>query len=1131
MRLIDGELLSSASDLNDFLACPHRVALRREGLLHGEAPPPDDPTLALIAQKGAQHERSALLRFEAEGRSVTRIPDDDPSPAGVRDAVAATEAAMRRGDEVIYQAAFARDSWTGRADFLLRVAEPSALGDWSYDIADAKLAVREKASFLVQLCVYGRFVEAIQGRLPARVEALLGDQRPATYDPSRYVAYVDAARERYRAALPRLDARAVPDKIGACGGCGYAEHCEDARRAVDHLSFVAGIRRTQIARLGADNITTLAQLAAADPHEKPRGIGGETYANLVRQAALQAQQRNGTAVYKLLPPRERAGFALLPAPDEGDVYFDMEGDPLYEIGTGLEYLFGAFTRIDGYVEFWGETRDEEKLAFERFVDWLIEHRRRYPHAHVYHYAPYEKVALRTLAMRHGTREDEVDDLLRGEVLVDLYAVVRGALAQSQESYSIKKLERFYGFHRSADVRKGDDSILVFERYLASGEGEGRDGTLREAIVRYNDEDCVSTAELHTWLLQLRSEAEQEFERPIAFRAQVDPRVPTEEEIAAEKQRTDLERELLAGAPDRRRALLVPLLSYHRREAKPVYWALYARYENAAHTDFVNDDDEALGGLELSDEHPVVPAKRRDWKSTFTYRYPPQRHRIGTGGYRDPHLGKPGRDYDVVEVDQGAHLVRIKHFEDDPRPGALVPGGPIQTKKQEEALRRLARAVLDGTADEVYPAAVAILDRAVPRIDGLTAGARIQPDERDGAIAAEDVADLARRLRGSALVVQGPPGTGKTYVGARVIAALLSDGRRIGVTSTSHPAIHNLLAETERAVAGRGGTFRGVKKGDADRSSSIYASPLPTPFVQMVTKNESFADRDVVAGTAWLMTRDDLAPLDVLVIDEAGQVALADALAMATCARDAILLGDPQQLAHVSLGTHPEEAGVSVLAHLIGDETVAIDRGVFLERSYRMHPAICDFVSEVVYAGRLHAAPTCEVQRVDAPGLSGAGLRCVLVDHVGNSQSSEEEAAAVARVIDGLLAGRYTASDGKQRTLTRDDILVVSPYNQQVTLLRRTLTERFGDGIRVGTVDKFQGQEAPVVIYSLAASSADDAPRGADFLLEENRFNVAVSRGRALAILVCSPRILATPCASVEQLRAAAAFCAFVERAG
>jgi uncharacterized protein len=186
---------------------------------------------------------------------------------------------------------------------------------------------------------------------------------------------------------------------------------------------------------------------------------------------------------------------------------------------------------------------------------------------------------------------------------------------------------------------------------------------------------------------------------------------------------------------------------------------------------------------------------------------------------------------------------------------------------------------------------------------------------------------------------------------------------------------------------------------------------------------------------------------------------------------------------------------------------------------------------VVYAGRLHAAPACELQRIDAPGLSGAGLRCVLVDHAGNSQSSEEEAAAVARVIDRLLTGRYTASDGKQRTLTRDDILVVSPYNQQVTLLRRTLTERFGEGIRVGTVDKFQGQEAPVVIYSLAASSAEDAPRGADFLLEENRFNVAVSRGRALAVLVCSPRILATPCTSVEQLRAAAAFCAFVERAG
>jgi uncharacterized protein len=1125
MRLIEGELLSSPSDLNDFLACSHRIALRRDALRRGEPPPADDPTLALIAAKGVVRERAALAGYEAAGLQVTRIADTDGSPSALRDAVEATLHAMRAGDDVIYQAAFLHDGWTGRADFLLRVEVPSALGGWSYEIADAKLAVREKAAFLVQLCLYSRFVEAVQGTLPPRVLALLGDGRTAAYDPARYVAYADAARERYAAVLPQLDAGTVPDKIGACGGCAYLERCEAARRRVDHLSFVAGIRRSQIARLATNGITTLAELAAASTATRPRGIGAETYDTLVRQAALQAEQRaTGEVDYRLLAPRERAGFALLPQPDDGDVYFDMEGDPLYEPGVGLEYLFGAYTR-EGYVDFWGETRHDEKRAFEAFVDWLTEHRGRHPRAHVYHYAPYEKTALRTLAMRHGTREDEVDDLLRGEVLVDLYGVVRGALAQSQESYSIKKLERFYSFTRSADVRKGDDSIVVFERYLAE-----RDDELRHAITRYNEEDCVSTAQLHGWLLRLREEAAREFE-PVPFRAQVDPRVPSEEELALDRQRTDLERALLAGVPDERRRLLAALLSYHRREQKPVWWALYARYENAAHTDFVGDDDEALGGLVPSDAHPVEPGRRANAKPTFTYRFPAQRHKIGPGTYRDPNAGKDGCSYEVVTVDDAEHLVRVKRKEADPHPRALVPGGPIATRAQEEALQRLAMALLDGTAERDYPAALAILDRALPRIDGLVAGHRVQPDERDGAIAAADVADLAVRLRDSALVVQGPPGTGKTYVGARVIAALLVAGRRVGITSTSHPAIHNLLAETERAVAACGGTFNGVKKGDKTRPSSVYVSPLGTSFVENVTDNAPFGERNVVAGTAWLMAREELAPLDVLVIDEAGQVALADALAMATCARSIVLLGDPLQLAHVSLGTHPDGAGVSVLEHLIGEETVGVERGVFLERSYRMHPSICDFVSRIVYDGRLGAAPDCAVQRVDAPGASGAGLRAVLVDHDGNSQSSPEEAEAVARIVGSLLGGRFTAADGSQRTLTRNDVLVVAPYNQQVTLLRRTLDARFGEGVRVGTVDKFQGQEAPIVVYSLAASSAEDAPRGADFLLEENRFNVALSRGRALAVLVCSPRIFATPCTSVEQLRAAAAFCAFERAVG
>jgi predicted RecB family nuclease len=1133
VRLVDGRVVFAASDLNDYLACPHRVALNRRALLRGDTPLDDDATLRIIAEKGRQHEVRVLERMEAEGIAVVRVPEGDNTAHDLLQAVATTRRAMVSGAEAIYQASFLDGAWTGRADFLVRVDDaPSELGSWSYDVADTKLAIRAKPQFLVQLCTYAELVAAVQGVLPRSVRALFGDGTETAYDPRRYVAYVRAAQRRFADAVGALDPDAVPERVTACEQCVWSARCDRVRRGVDHLSLVAGMRRDQTKRLVAAGIATLERLATAAADAHPPKMAAQTFANLHRQAALQLHQRTtGAHRYELLPPRELHGFAALPAPSDGDVYFDMEGDPLYEAGKGLEYLFGAYVPDDAhrtFREFWGETRDGEKRAFEAFVDWLVAHRAAYPHAHVYHYASYEKTALRTLAMRHGTREDEVDDLLRGEVLVDLYAVVKGALAQSQDGYSIKKLEVFYDFARDADVRRGDQSIVAFEEYL-----EDRDEAKRADIVRYNEEDCISTHRLHAWLLALRGEARAQYASEVPFRPQRDPREQTEAERKLDEERDALQRALLdAAASDSPRALLAHVLAYHRREDKPVWWALFDRYESAADRSFVDDDAEALGGLVPAAEFAPEEPKRRNARPVYAYRFPVQQHKVGGGSFLDPHR-RDAPALEVVAVDDDEQLVRLKKWPDTPHPRALVPGGPIATGAQRAALRRLAEAELDGTLRSRYSAARDILHRAFPRITGLHEGARVQPAMRPGAEAIDpaDVADLARRLDQSALMVQGPPGTGKTYIGAHVIAALLADGKRVGVTSTSHKAINNLLHEVEAAVARRGESFRGVKRCDGSNDDTRFVSARPNAFVECAEKNASFAEYDLVAGTAWLLAREDLARVDYLVIDEAGQVSLADALAMATNAGNVILLGDPLQLAHVSLGVHPEGAGASVLTHLLGEHgTVPEDRGVFLDRTFRMHPALCDFVSAMVYDGRLCSAASCAAQRIDAPWFGGAGMRYVPVDHDANVQSSEEEAAAVEAIVAGLVGGTFTDRHGATRPLAVADVLVVSPYNAQVRLLKARLRRRFGDGIRVGTVDKFQGQEAPAVIYSLATSTSDDAPRGADFLFDENRFNVAISRGRALAVLVCSPRLLETRCTTVEQLRAVAAFCAFAEAA-
>ena len=1115
MRFVDGRVVYAASDLNDFLVCPHRVALRRDALHHGIRPPDDDPTLQIVARKGREHERAMLERFVATGVQVTEIPADDGSPVLLAAAVAATRAAMDRGDPIIYQAAFMHDGWTGRADFLERVEQPSELGGWSYHVSDAKLALREKAPFLVQLCLYAEFVAAIQGRMPGVVRAIFGDGSQMPYDPSRYLPYVRAAKRRFCERIESLAAADVPERIGACNQCPWSERCDDARRRVDHLSLVASIRRSQIERLRADGIHTLAQLAQRSPEAVPRGMN--SFPTLQRQARLQLVQRTtGKHEFELLPQRDGSGFELLPKPDPYDVYFDMEGDPLYEAGAGLEYLFGAYTNEGNppYRHDWGETREAERRTFERFVDWLMQHRRDYPRAHVYHYAPYERSALRRLAMRHATREDEVDALLRDQAFVDLFAVVRGALAQSQESYSIKKLEPFYGFARSTDVRKGDQSIIAFEEYLSD-----RDPGKRDDIIAYNREDCESTAQLHAWLLRIR---------PAETRWRGEIEVAEERADPGDAERLEVERALLNGArPDEPRALAAHLLAYHRREAKPVCWALYERSEGDI--DFVHDDNEALGGLVLSDDHahaPVLPA-RTNGRTEFTYTFPPQQHKLG----RDPVDPATRKSPGTVKVDEEARLVRISLSTKAPHPKALIPGWPLKTKSQAAALLRFGRAVLDGTVRHKYSAGWDILTRATPRITGFVEGTIVQPVLRAGeeAIASADVADLVMRLDRSALVVQGPPGSGKTYVGAHVIAALVAAGKRVGITSTGHKAIGNLLRELETVIASSGKTFRAVKKCDRGSADTQFVSEHG--FVENEPDYASFAEYDVVAGTAWVFVHPELAPVDVLVVDEAGQFALADAVAVSTKAESVVLLGDPLQLAHVSQGVHPEGVGSSVLTHIVGEGlNVAPDRGIFLDRSFRMHPSLTAFVSTMAYEGRLESVPSCARQRIDAQWFWGAGLRYVPIEHAGNEQSSDAEAHEVVRIVEGLIGGTFTDRHGRTRPITLDDVLIVAPYNAHVRLLGERMRERFGPGARIGTVDKFQGQEAAAVIYSLAASSAEEAPRGPDFLFEENRFNVAVSRGRALAVVVCSPRLLEAPCATVGLLRSVAAFCAFAEAA-
>jgi len=413
-----------------------------------------------------------------------------------------------------------------------------------------------------------------------------------------------------------------------------------------------------------------------------------------------------------------------------------------------------------------------------------------------------------------------------------------------------------------------------------------------------------------------------------------------------------------------------------------------------------------------------------------------------------------------------------------------------------------------------------MKKSLPRLRGHAAGAPIIPEGTD--LVAGSVAAL-KKLDGSYMLIQGPPGAGKTYTSSHAIVALLRDGKRIGVASHSHKAINNLLKDVETLAQEQGVRFRGIKK------SSIEEQFFEGRQIGDTLDNEAATKggHQLIAGTAWLFARLDLdQALDYLFIDEAGQVSLANVLAMGVCARNVVLVGDQMQLSQPIQGAHPGGSGISGLDHLLGGmATVPLDRGIFLAVTWRMHPDICRFISDAVYDSRLKSDQSTLQQRIDVagmgdPALAPTGIRFVAVEHSGHAQKSPPEAERLKQAFAAALGKEWINQHGERKTIGLNDILVVSPYNMQVNHLRDILPE----GARVGTVDKFQGQEAAVVLISMTTSSGDDMPRNIEFLYSRNRLNVAISRARCLSVVFASPRLLEIPCNTIEQMQLVNTLC-------
>ncbi|MCJ7712192.1 MAG: DEAD/DEAH box helicase, partial [Chloroflexi bacterium] len=507
---------------------------------------------------------------------------------------------------------------------------------------------------------------------------------------------------------------------------------------------------------------------------------------------------------------------------------------------------------------------------------------------------------------------------------------------------------------------------------------------------------------------------------------------------------------------------------------------------------------------------------------------------------------------VVAVDEVNRRIEIKRgpkLAGTPLPTALVPNGVIPATELAESLLRTGELVAEsGLAGRSAPpgvpdlgAARALLLRTPPG-DG-PGDALVRPGETPLAAAVRLAPDLAGRV----LPIQGPPGSGKTYTGAHMIVRLAMAGQRVGVVANSHKVIGNLLRmvdEVAHEQLKRGEISRLPRIGQKPKASQqpTFAGATPLPDNAAVAQALRSGSCEVVGAVAWTWCRSEMAlpqpVLDVLFVDEAGQMSLANVLACSPAARAIVLLGDPQQLDQPTQGSHPPGAERSALGHILGDRaTIEPSEGLFLGETWRLHPEICDFTSAAFYEDRLRPIPGLERQRVDPAArggaeLGGTGMRHVPVEHAGNATDSAEEAAAVVDLVRELLDGgaRWTDRHGDERPMRLDDIVIVAPYNAHVAAIGKAFAAAGMQNPFVGTVDKFQGQERPVSIYAMGTSAPEDAPRGMEFLYSLNRLNVATSRARCVTAVVCSPALLRVGCRTPRQMQLANGLCLAVEAA-
>ena len=1025
----------------------------------------------------------------------------------------------------------------GYVDILEKTKGASALGDYYYTPYDIKIAVHPSPQAIIQLCCYSDILGSIQKALPQKIKIITKDKVIHSFETKKFFYFYQLLKQQFLDYHSHFDSKKFPIPIKQQNHKNWNYFSKKILHSLDDISLTAEIRQSQCEKLRKSNINTMTELSNSSQTQIPN-LANSAFKKLKHQGRLQVSSREQNKIlFELLSEIEEGqGLESLPPHDPADIFFDMEGYPL--LGEdGLEYLYGniilekpkgdsekASKENPQYVSFWAKEKSKEATAFKNWLDWAYQLWRENPNLHIYHYGHYENSTLKRLMSRYGMGELQIDTLLRNEVFIDLYRVVKQGLRVGLHSYSLKEIEKLYYDKRETEIQSGGDSAVQFFHFLNSSNTQEGPLFLKQ-IEDYNKDDCLSTYKLCEFLWSLQKEhgilykplkTEELFEKDKSTKEDK----PTKENLKQLCQ--ERAEELLSLVPLEKRGLslkgsepknylrelLASLLEFHTREDKPGWWGYFEHFKK--------EEMERLEDRDIISSCRFIKSRGQVYEIKF------EADQEFDFQVKDEVLilenEKPFESYKISELNLVEKTLCLKPTTEENIP-KNTSFNLVEAKKsfyKNNLFRSLLETANNFSAKKPYfglkKCIHDLLLKAPPDLPNHKGNLVINKENL-----ISEASQHVLNLQDSILCIQGPPGSGKTYTAAHIILNLIQEGSRVGVTSNSHKAILNLLKilceqnKNDIRFSCEKVCGRGAKE---EEEKSIGQHPI-----KLVNKASKSAQ--VVGATAYFFSRDsEKEAYDYLFIDEASQLSLANTAAAGRSTRNIILLGDQNQLDQPIQAVHPGESGQSALSYYTdGQSAIPEDRGVFLPISYRLHPKICRFVSDNFYNGNLSPHPKNKNQKIILPEslkgkLADSGICFIPAAHSGNREASWEEVEALSYVYQELLKAKWRDKNKKLSPITTKDILITAPYNLQVSYIKRKLRYK---GLRAASVDKFQGQEAPISIVSLSASTIQDAPRGISFLLNKNRLNVAISRAKGLSIFIGSKNLLDTRLSTLHNM--------------